>query len=307
MSPLTWIRNLSPVGKIAIGTITGILVAIVVLLVLNSLFLGLPINPQTYQYEYPNGTSATQPITNTSVDIHGSGVALSNNAYRVNYSERITETNTTGATEVLESGYIAYQINNKEAEGYLKRTDINMGIASNTSQLAIYENRSNAYIHNIETNETTIQETGQVPLVLTNQIELPQKLVTAIPHVRWKAVTEQEINGDRHIIYTATSADADQMKHISRTTNVDGTLQVNTRTNVITYDVQVSGTRVTETGDTVSITNTQSLTYTALNNSTTPERPIWATGKLNETDSENSSTTSDDEWTPPSEIQPVKP
>lgn len=307
MSILSRIRTLSPRGKIVVGVAGGLLVGLFALFVINMLFWGLPMNPGVYQYEYPNGTSATTPISETSVNIHGTGVALSNNAYEVTYSERTIHDSGDG-DEVVSESRIYYQINNAEAIGYLERSNIGMGVVnqSEAPTLHIYENRSNAYIHNVETNNTTIQNTKDEPLVLTNQIELPQKLLRAVPHVSWKAVGMEEDGKNTYIVYTATDANANQISGMNTVDDVTGTLKVNKRTNVITYTVTVSGRTTDGTGASVDVTKKQSLTYTVLDNSTVPDRPTWAVGEPpasgNETDTTSGENESDDGWTPPGKI-----
>lgn len=308
MSILSRIKTLSPRGKLVVGIFGGLLVGIIALLVINMMFWGLPVNPGVYQYEYPNGTSATTPLTETSINTHGSGVALSNNAYEVTYSEETKLTDPSdGEEQVLNSAQIYYQINNAEAVGYLERSNINMGVVNTSTAptLHIYENRSGAYIHNLAENNTTVQRTGQEPLVLSNQIELPQKLVSAIPHVTWKAADKKEIDGSTYIVYTATGANANQMPQMNTINDVSGTLKVNTRTNVITYSVTVDGQTIDDAGETVAVTKTQSLTYTVLDNTSVADRPPWANGNVPEPENESDdggNESDDDGWTPPGKL-----
>jgi len=294
--------------KITFGVVSGLLLGVVVLLLLNSLFLGLPVNPETYQYNYSNGTSALNPITNDSVNIHGSGVALSNTAYEVTYTESIRYANNSSRQPVDETS-IYYQINNAEAVGYLQASGTTLNISSVESgdEVQVYENKTTAYVHTVATNNTTVQKTGNEPLVLTNQLRLPQTFLVSAPHITWRATDTRQVDGNEIIVYRATSANASQMPQITRTTRVSGTLQVNTHTNVITYSTTVHGTKVTEDGETIELVNQQALTYNKLNNTSVPQKPEWAVGTYNETETttenDTETNTSDDgEWTPPARI-----
>jgi len=300
MSVSDWIKKRSQVEKTAIGVVGGLFLAVVVLLILNSLFLGLPVDPQTYQYNYSNGTSPTEPITNNSVNVHATGVALSNNAYEVTYTETTTYTYSNNTEKTINNSIIQYQINNEQKIGYLERNGISMGVEESAPILRIYENETTAYVHNFTNNSTQVQSTGSEPLVLTNQILLPQKLVVSIPHVQWKAVDQRKENGTQKIKYKPTNVNSELVTQMDSTQSVTGQLFVDTNTNIITYSVTVTGTKTLDSGEQVTVTKTQELDYTVLDESTVPEKPSWASGSLpeNNTTSENNTTT-DSNWTPP--------
>lgn len=289
MSILQSIKNL-PRKHLAIGIVGGLLVSVFALVLLNSLVLGYPTDPNVYQYDYPEGTNPVSPLTDTSINVHGSGVALSNAAYEVSYTEKTYYTAENGTQVPIRTADIDYQINNKDGVGYMERSTVNLGTigTQQNTTISVYENNSTAFIRDEVNQSTHWQETGNEPLVLSNQLRLPQRLVVAIPHIGWTPTAQETRDGEEYVVYTATSASANQMQYVDSVDSTSGELLVSTRTNVITYSVTVTGTYTLDSGETVEVTKTQSLSYAPLDNSTVPTRPDWA-------EKDNSSQDDDDD------------
>lgn len=284
-----------PPKKLALGVIGGVVISIVLLLAINTLFFGYPMDPAVYQYSYPNGTGPMTPISTDSVQIHASGSALTTPAYAVNYSERTTYTAANGSEQVLSETSIDYQINNAESIGYLER--VTRGDTATANHYEYYETENDSYLHYPVNNTTSWEATGESPRVLTNQLKLPQAMVESVPHIDWSVTGPETIDGNEYLTYTATSASASQMPSIDSVTSVDGELRVNKRTNIISFNVSVEGTTTLDSGETVSVTKTQSLDWTALDNSTVPAEPQWVDESLSQSDS-GSDNDSDDGWEP---------
>lgn len=279
--------------QIALGVGVGLVVSLLGVTLFFSVGLGYPIGIEPYQYDYPNGTNPTTPITAESVNVHGSGVALSNPAYAVQYHETNTIEYENGTSETYKNTTIDYQINNRDGgQGYMERQttlhNLETGAVDET-QIYVYENNEYAFIHNNINNTTTWAETGNQPLVISNQLELPQQLLLAIPHASWTPTGTQTINNSSYLVYEATSVNANQMQDFTSVSSFDGRLLVNQETGVITYDLDVTGT----TADGQTVHKHQSLTYDALPDSDFPTRPSWA-----ERD-DASQQEDDDDWTPP--------
>lgn len=289
MSILQSIKNL-PRKHLVIGIVGGLLVSVLALLLINSMVLGYPTSPDVYQYDYPAGTNAVSPLTSESVTVHGSGVALSNASYSVNYDEQTYYTTENGTQKSISEVSVDYQINNKDGVGYMERSAVSTGTVGNAQNqtVSVYENNSTAFIRNEVKNSTHWQETGKEPLVLSNQLELPQTLVSAIPHIRWEPTAQETRNGEEYVVYTVSGASESQMKYIDSVTSASGELLVSTETNIITYSVTVKGTRTLQSGEVVEVTKKQSLSYSALDNTTVPTRPDWAEkGGSNEDDGDD--------------------
>lgn len=280
--------------QLALGIGIGLLVSVLSVTLFFSVALGYPVGVEPYQYDYPNGTNPVTPLTQDSVNIHGSGVALSNAAYTVTYTETNTYLYDEKPDETYKNTTITYQINNRDGgQGYMERNSQTTNPTTgevNETETYIYENNSYAFVHNNLQNTTSWSETGNTPLVITNQLELPQQLVLAVPQISWRPLGTQERDGTTVFVYDAVNANANQMTAFESVSTVNGELLVNTKTGVMTYNTTIVGT--TPTGQTVQ--KQQSLTYTALDNDTYPETPSWATRN------ESSQTQDDDdEWDAP--------
>lgn len=265
----------NPVYVLAAGI--GLLLGILGIIVLLHSVVGYPVSIEAYQYQYPAGTNAITPLTNESLNVHASGVALSHTAYAVSYTEQSTIVSTPQNTTDINTS-IEYEVNNLNGgSAYLEQTlfelETDNTFTPNTTH--IYENNTTSFIHSPETNSTTWKPRGEGrPLVASNQLRLPRSMASEVSYISWTPVGPTTIQNTTYLQYTADHiTNMSDLYDMQSVQTVNGTLSVNTHTNVITYTVTVTGT--TDDGKT-RVTH-QELEYRNLSQSTQPTNPPWAT------------------------------